>query len=295
MTTEAAQATTSNSGSTNNAAPAGVQHAIATHQAPPPASSTPPAGSPGFEWTNGLSDELKGYVQTKGFPDVPALVESYRNAEKLLGVPKEKLVRLPDKEDAPEWNQVYDKLGRPAKPEEYKYDAPQGTDPEFLSWAKENFHKVGLTQKQAQSLLKEYNDLSASKANAQAEAMQAKLKTQENNLKKEWGAALNQNLGVAREAVKKYGFTNDHIDQLENIMGYDGVMKFFHKLGSATGEGSFVGSTGPVGFGNAMTPAQARYQIKALISDPDFGQKLASGNVEARERWSNLHKMAAFE
>ena len=295
MTTEAAQATTSNSGSTTTTAPAGVQHAIATHQTPPPATNATPPGTPGYEWTSGLSEELKGYVSTKGFPDVPALVESYRNAEKLLGVPKEKLVRLPDKEDAPEWNQVYDKLGRPAKPEDYKYDVPQGTDPEFYNWAKENFHKAGLTQKQAQTLLKEYGDLSASKANAQQEAWDNQLKTQEATLKKEWGAALTQNIGVAREAVKKYGFTPDHIEKLEGIMGYDGVMKFFHKLGSATGEGSFVGSTGPVGFGNALTPAQAKYQIKALMSDPDFGSKLANGNLEAKQKWDNLHRMAVSE
>jgi len=56
----------------------------------------PGAGGAGGEWYAGIADEgLRGYVQTKGFKDPGALAESYRNLEKLQGVPQERLLKLP--------------------------------------------------------------------------------------------------------------------------------------------------------------------------------------------------------
>ena len=83
------------------------------------APSTPPS------WTTGFTDELKGYVDAKGFKDAQSVVESYRNFEKIKGVPQERLLTLPEKDEDPSWNDVWKRLGRPDQPKDYQLEVPK--------------------------------------------------------------------------------------------------------------------------------------------------------------------------
>lgn len=244
------------------------------------------------EWFKNFNDDLKGYVQTKGFKDPQAVVESYKNFEKLMGAPKDKLLKLPEKADAPEWNDVYAKLGRPADAKEYKFDLPKESDPAFEAWARENFHKLGLTKNQAENLMKGYVELSTNQAKLSTEARQTELKAQEDSLKKEWGSAFDQNTQVAKKAATQFGIDGKMIDTLEAAMGYDGVMKFLQNIGSKIGEASYVGSNSPKGFSGILTPEQARNEINELKKDNDFTKKWATGDVESRRKMEQLHKWA---
>jgi len=247
------------------------------------------------DWTSSLNEELKGYAQTKGFKDPQTVLDSYRGLEKLMGAPKDRLLKLPEKADAPEWNDIYAKLGRPNDPKEYKFEGVEGVDPKIEGWARENFHKLGLSQKQGESLLKSYRELETVESTAQAQSKQVALKNQEDMLKKEWGSAFDQNIQVAKKAAAQFGFDGKAIDSLENAMGYDGVMKFLQNIGSKIGESSFVGPNSPQGFGNVMTPAQAKYEISELKNDKGFIQRWASGDREAKLRFEQLHKWASPE
>jgi len=251
-----------------------------------------PGDASNGEWFKGFNDDLKGYVQTKGFKDPQSVVESYKNFEKLMGAPKDKLLRLPEKADAPEWNDVYSKLGRPQDPKGYEFTLPETMDKEFEGWAKENFHKLGLTKKQGEDLIKGYVELNTSKETAFNSQIQAKAQEQEANLKKEWGAAFDQNIQVAKKAATQFGLDGKMIDNLESALGYDGVMKFLSTIGSKIGEAGFVDSNSAKGFGGAMTPEQARFEISSLKTDTEFGKKYSSGDVEARRRLDQLHKWA---
>jgi hypothetical protein len=158
------------------------------------------------DWTSSLNDDLKGYAQVKGFKDPQTVLDSYRGLEKLMGAPKDRLLKLPEKADAPEWNDIYSKLGRPSDPKEYKFDGVEGVDPKLEGWARENFHKLGLSQKQGESLLKSYRELETVESQAQTEQKQMAIKTQEESLKREWGSAFDQNVQVAKQAASKFGF-----------------------------------------------------------------------------------------
>jgi len=250
-----------------------------------------PNGATNAEWYSTFNDDLKGYVQNKGFKDPQSVVESYKNFEKLMGAPKDRLLKLPEKADAPEWNDVYSKLGRPADPKEYEFKLPEGSSPEFESWARENFHKLGLTKNQAETLMKGYNELNTKLGTEMTEKMQQSIKEQEVSLKKDWGAAFDQNVQVAKKAATQFGLDGKAIDKLESALGYDGVMKFLHNIGSKIGESSFVGPNSPQGFG-VLTPEQARYQIAELKNDSNFISKYSSGDVEARNKLNQLHKWA---
>lgn len=253
---------------------------------------TPPAQA--TEWFNGFNDELKGYVQTKGFKDPQTVVESYRGLEKLMGAPKDRILKLPEKADAPEWNDIYAKLGRPQDGTGYKFELPKDTNPAFESWARENFHKLGLTKAQGEALMKGYMELNSNHQNELTSQKQSAFQNQEAALKKDWGAAYDQNVQAARIAANQFGFSAEAIDTLQDAMGYDGVMKFLSNLGSKVGEAQFVGNNTGNGFG-VLTPQQAMNEIRELKNDKEFISRYANGDREAVQRINQLTKWASPE
>src|SRR4051812_33433335 len=93
-----------------------------TGTAAPAAGTGAPAA---FDWkTAGLDDASAAFVAEKQFKDMSTAIQSHRNLEKLVGVPADKLLRLPT-DDSPEaWNAIYDKLGRPKDAAGYNLPLP---------------------------------------------------------------------------------------------------------------------------------------------------------------------------
>lgn len=246
--------------------------------------TTPPA------WYEGFAPEMKGYIQNKGFKDPADLATAYQNLEKLRGVPQERLLTLPAKDDdAAGWEGLYNRLGRPAKAEEYKL--PPG-DENFSKWAKDTFHKIGLTAKQAESLSKEWGQYGEKLVSDTTASYEAKVKAETDALKKEWGAAFDQEMEAARTAYREFGITDEVIDKLEDSMGYAAVMKLMNSLGKKVGEHSFVHGDRREGFKGSFTPSQAQAKITALRQDQDFVSRYVSGDTKAREEMETLHKYA---
>lgn len=243
------------------------------------------------DWTSSFDPDVKGYVQNAGFKDPASVVDAYRNLEKLIGAPKERVLKIPEKPDDSAWNDVYSKLGKPATAKDYKIEVPKGADPAFAEWAKNTFHEVNLTAAQAEKLAAKWNEHMAGTTAAQQSAYQAKAEQEEKGLQKEWGAAFEQNINVAKRAAQAFGLSGEVVDKLEQAMGYAGVMKFMHTLGSKVGEDSFVTGKGGGSFG-AMTPEAARNRISALRQDGDFVRRYTAGEVSAKEEMAKLHAWA---
>lgn len=260
--------------------------------ATPAAPAAPQAPAP-TDWTTGLSDELRGYVQNKGFKDPASALDSYRNLEKLMGAPKERLLKLPEGDDPAAWKEVYERLGRPADPKEYQVAPPKGVDdPEYVNWARETFHELGLPKKQAEALAQKLAERAESQMSAKAEAYQTNVAQSEAQLKKEWGAAFEQNLNIAKNAARAFGMSPELIDKLEASMGFEGVMKFMHQVGSKVGEGSYVaGENRQSGFG-VMTPEAAQQRIRDLRSDASFIQRYTAGGATEKQEMERLHRWA---
>jgi hypothetical protein len=250
---------------------------------------TPPSG----DWTTGLNEDFKGYVQNKGFKDPSSIIDSYRNLEKLLGAPKERLLRLPDKEDAPEWGDVFNRLGRPEKADQYDIKVPEGmgTD-DFAQWARNNFHELGLSKKQGESLATKWNDYIQTAINQQNEQFKNTLVQEEQGLKKDWGMAFDQNINVAKQAAQAFGLDGPTIDKLEESMGFAGLMKFMHKIGSGMGEDNFVSGQNSSGFNGALSPQAAKQKIQDLRADNEFIKKYVGGDLSSRQEMERLHKFA---
>lgn len=264
--------------------------------APGTSSANQPAAGTG-KWYDSYDADTKEYVTQKGFADPKAVVESYRNLEKLRGVPQDRLLKLPDANagaDAPEWNDIYSKLGKPATPEGYGLKPKDPNQAGFTNWAKDTFHKMNLTATQGQELVKQFDAYNQTRQAEINEAHTQKVTQQTQALKTEWGAAYQQNLSRAQSAYRQFGIPDAAIDSLEQSIGFDGVMKLFHKLGTQVGEHDFIGGNGGQGFGEGtiLTPEQANAKIKALKQDTAWAANYIKGGVKERAEMERLMKMA---
>ena len=251
------------------------------------------------DWTSGFNDELKGYVTSKGFKDPASVLESYRNSEsligKLKGVGSERIIGLPEKADAPEWKDIWNKLGTPKEAKEYQFEMPkEGGDEKFTEWAKTTMHKLNVPRSQAEGLIKEWNAYMGTKQQETQTGYQTQIAQQDEALKTEWGQAYEQNINLGKSAVREFGFTAEVVDALEKSMGYSGVMKLMHTLGSKVGEDNFVGSGGGGADGSfgggKLSPGQATAEISAKMNDSDFQRRLIAGEQIANDEWTRLHK-----
>ena len=264
-------------------ATSGTETPVGTAQANPQASTT---ATP--DWFGGFQDEgLKSYAQNKGWKDPSSMVDSYRNLEKLVGV-KEKLLQVPDNlGDAKAMEDVWKRLGRPEKPEEYGIKA--GNE-KFGEWFSKTAHELGLNRNQAEALFKKYDEF----AGAEQSQTEAQLKAESdkliNDLKTKWGAAHDQNLNVAKQAATQFGIDADMLNKMESSLGFAKTMEFLHTVGSKLGEPSFEAGK-PLRNDVQLSPSQAKERISQLILDKDFSNKYVNGGVQEREEMRRLNEM----
>ena len=258
---------------------------------------TASGGTP-TEWTTGLNDDLKGYIQNKGFKDPGSVVESYRNLEKLHGVPQERLLKLPEAIDlkTPEGRAIFERLGAPKEAKDYEISIPpEHGDEKLADWFRTTAYENGFTRKQVEGLVNAWNARSGEFVKGQAEQSKQAIESQEMNLKKEWGAAFDQNMNIAKAGAKKMGITTAQADALEDALGFDGVMKLAYDFGKSTGEHAFIGGTQSPGQPGAMTPNSALAKINERSADKSFYSRLMAGDIDAKNEWEHLHRMAAAQ
>ncbi len=247
-------------------------------------------------WMAGFNDDLKGYISNKGFKGPSDVADAYRNLEKLMGAPKDRLMTLPEQfyDDkgklTPEGKSVYERLGAPKEAKDYNLQAPKdGGDPKLMEHFSNVFLEAGVPKAAAEKIVNSWNEFQASQVNAMKEQAKAAFTQAEGNLRKEWGAAYDQNVNIAKEAVRTMGIDAKAVEAMSSSLGHEATMKFFKDLGKKVGESPFITGSGGSG---VLEPASAQAKIKELRADRDFGARLMKGDVEAKTRWENLHKQA---
>lgn len=225
-----------------------------------------------FSWDTHITDEAnRGWLKSKGVKDPATLVSSYRELEKFVGVPKEQLLKLPENLDSPEAEAVFQRLGKPAKAEDYKIDG------EMKDFA-EHFHKANLSTKQAEALVKAYTDRATAQAKAAADAAQIALTNETEALKKAWGNAHDQKMQMAAHAAKKFELGAEGLSAIQKAMGYTKGAEFLAKLGETMGEANFIQGNGGT---QKLDTDTARSKIADKMSDPAFMKRYTSGDKAA--------------
>jgi hypothetical protein len=156
-------------------------------------------------WKSSISEEFRTNPNIEKFTEIDALAKSYINAVSMIGTDK---IPLPGKTATDEqWNEVYNKLGRPESADKYKLELKTDVAPideNAIKGFAENAHKLGLNNKQAQGILEFYKSTLESSAKEMNVTMESAQANAANELRKEWGRSYDENLQRAASIAKTY-------------------------------------------------------------------------------------------
>lgn len=254
-------------------------------------------GQQSSSWRDSLPADLRANPALSNFADVGALAKEHVNLQGLIG---RKGIIPPTENDPPEaWQKFYDALGRPAKPEEYGFKAPDGAPPDvydpnfagkFAKWAFE----AGIPKAQALKLHDSYVKEAIDGHKAQMASLQATGADMEKALRAEWGAAYDAKVESGRRAFKT--FTSPAMaDRMEKVLGSTEMMKMFASIGEKMGEDNMIGAN--AGGRTTMTPQEANTEIakiNAQMADPKSAlmDKFHPEHNALVARLQQLHEMA---
>jgi hypothetical protein len=287
----AAAALTGGGDGTTSAASAVVPPAASTVVATDPNAGTQPAQVDTKWLGDDAPEDLRGYVQNKGWKHPREVLEGYRNLEKVVGTAR--LAMPKDENDVEGYNKVYDALGRPKSAAEYKLPVPEGADPAFAKAASEVFHKAGVTSKQASAVATWWNEQMGNAQKAAEEKYLAESDAAMQKLEATWGSAYQERMETTKRAVRQFGIDATTADAMERALGTEKFMDFMWRVGHAISEhGAGAGLEQPGTGSGALTPEQAKAEIARLKGDREWAKKYANGGAEESRRMQQLHKWA---
>jgi len=194
-----------------------------------------------------IPENFREEKSLNNFNNMEDFVKSYLHAQKLVGADK---IPVPNKHATDEdWNEVFKRLGAPDTPDGYKYNfKDQEVDENSVKAFNETAHRLGLLPKQAEGLIKFYNELNQNQSQSlEEQAAQAQMVT-EAELKKEFGPQYAKRLDQAKKlAVNSLGedFLNDTILKDGSRLGDNlKVIKAFSELADKLSEDPIIQGDG---------------------------------------------------
>ena len=242
-------------------------------------------------WYGAMQDQdVRGWVEAKGWPDMESFARSAYNLEKMKGVPAEDLLRLPSDRHPDKMADVFKKLGMPESADKYQFDGMDEED----AWVKELAHKSNLTQQQFEKVAAGLRDTAKANAERAAEAFAAKSQAELQEWRQTKGAAVKDWEAAAREGVRSVGLTGEEVAAVERAVGTKRMMEMFAGFGRAGREGAFIGSDSQSSRMN-NTPSGAAAQKAKLLADKDFASRWMSGEKTARDEITRLNSLILSE
>tara|TARA_R100000541_G_scaffold5556_1_gene12998 strand:+ start:762 stop:1646 length:885 start_codon:yes stop_codon:yes gene_type:complete len=220
-------------------------------------------------WKEAISEEFRNDPNIEKFTEIDALAKSYINATQMIGKDK---VAVPNKNSTDDqWNEVYDKLGRPESAEKYSLNAKSEVvpiDDNAIKQFAENAHQLGLNNKQAQGILEFY------KNNMEGMAQQAKVDTETaqaqstQELRQEWGREFDTNIKKAG-ALAKANMNPEILDmQLKDGMrlgDHPEIIKGFAKIAGMMSEDKIVSTESE----NVSSNTDVETEISDIMNNKD--------------------------
>jgi hypothetical protein len=168
-------------------------------------------------WHQNLPDDLKGEKSIQTFKTLPDVIKSYVNTKKLMG---DKRIAIPSENAKPEEvAEFYKAIGRPEKPDEYKFSVPDELkdyyDDEILNQARSELHKIGLTKSQFDVVMALDKQRLADGIKKMAEAEQNEIVEAEHYLRAKWGDKYDARLNLANRMISE----NADLDIKDKLIG----------------------------------------------------------------------------
>jgi hypothetical protein len=261
-----------------------------------------PDGNP---WHHDLDADAKGWLASKGWDKldakgaVTAAVQSYRQAEKLVGGDPASLLRAP-RPDAPpaEIAAFWQKLGAPDKPEGYDFSGIKhadgaALDADFVGFLRQTASELHLPSSAAFEIAKRFAAMADTAEADETAANGRALAEAKGALATNWGGAdsiqYKTNLAVAQRAALASGVTTDELNAIEGSIGYPKIMAAFLKMGVGMGEHrALTGGSGTQlnadGTPVPMSVDEARSKITSFKADTAWRDRWSKGGIkEANE------------
>jgi hypothetical protein len=286
------------------AATAAAQQAAAASSAPPakPAGDiTDVTAPPTVPWHNVLDAEMRTYALKKGYDltdPMKAFMASARGhmeAEKFIGVPPNRLLKLPeDVNDEAGWKAVYQRFGAPVDKNGYdfsqvKFSDGSDLDQSFAEFMRTKAFELHLPTTSAAALSQAFVGFMEEGDKRESEAMAQKLTEEKAQLQKDWGNNYEYNRQTAVQGAQKLKVTAEDVATLEKAVGYSRVMEIFRKVGAGTTEDSYI--SGKQG-GEFMTTQQtAQTRLNELMANPQWQGRFLQNEPEARREFEQLTRL----
>jgi len=247
-------------------------------------------------WRSSLPDNIKANPIFEKYNSPHEALAAFVDVQKLIG--PEKII-MPSKEaDENEWNErVFNRLGRPGKPEEYvlptDLEIPKElpVQEKMVQGFREQAHKLGILPKQFDGLYKwfmneqitQFNDLTTAQKTSRDEATSA--------LRTEWGAAFDQNVALGEKVLSSFGDA-ETVAFLKNngLNNNPSFIKFLSKVGQAFSEDQLTGKPQTL----TMSPDEAMAEIRKMEGDDKHPLNIAEHpeHSEALNKRDTLYRMA---
>ena len=237
-----------------------------------------------------IPEKYKEEKALSNFVSMDDFVKSYLSAQRLVGANK---VAIPNKMATDEdWEEVYSKLGRPAKPEDYKYSfSEEEINQDQLKNFNETAHRIGLLPKQAERIIKFYNEMNTQAEVDNQKMFEAKQTEAMTDLKKEFGPTYTKRLDQAKKlATETLGN-----EMLNNTVLKDGtrlgdsveVIKAFSMLADKLSEDEIIKGEG-TGY---QTASEIEKEISELTEDGSpYWQKTHPNHAKTVDRVFKLRE-----
>jgi len=223
-------------------------------------------------WKDALSEDFRNDKNMEHIKSVEDMAKSYINAQKHFG--KDKIVVPGEYATEEDWNNIYNKLGRPETADGYEVALSEGSklSEDALGSLKAKAHELGILPSQLKGLVSFQEEMAISSEKSIMESIENKQNEAINTLKTEWGAEYDKRLSAAANMVKEFG--GEELQKYLNETGYGNdpmLVKTFYKIAQGMGEGRFEGDSEANGSG--YTPDAAQRKILELQSHEAFGDK----------------------
>lgn len=251
------------------------------------------------DWREKLDPSIKEHPSLKNFKSEGDLAKSWVEAQKLIG--RDKIPVPGEKATKADWDIVFDRLGRPKTVDGYvipeiKY--PEGypvPSKEFNEQLKAKAFQLGLLPAQINELYNWFMGNEIDEYNKFVNGRQESRVAGENALRKEWGAAFEQNFQIAEQAVNKFG-TDQFIEKLKasGLNNDPDMVKFIADMAKNFSEDKITGKSA----GLTLSPDEAKAEIAKIQAEAMKDKNHVMNNKHHPEyeyflnKWKSLHEMA---
>lgn len=240
-----------------------------TATAQPILSSTEQPTEPvsGKTWKEAISEEYRSNPNIEKFTELDALAKSYINAVSMIGTDK---IPLPGKTATDEqWNEVYNKLGRPESADKYTLELKTDVAPvdeNVIKGFAQNAHKLGLNNKQAQGILEFYKQTLEGSAKEMSVNMETAQAEATNMLRSEWGKTYDENLRKASSIAQTYlepELLDTQLRDGSRLGDNPKIIKAFANIANLLSEDKIIGTEAD----NILQGREVEKEIEELTSD----------------------------